>query len=397
MQAGITVAKDERNVIRARKKYQVELPNGNMVWFTGETISEAINNGLKKYAFAYFDGVQPASSLPTFKRYAEKWFPLYHVPKVKPNTANNTRIILQRHIYPALGGMRLDEITPDEIQAFFNTKMHMCRSTMQKMKIVIHQVFQSAIEDGYVQRNPASSSRLTISKRATGRTALPLTDVEDIVRQLPTLNETDRLFLLLPIYTGMRRSEMLGLRWSDVDFRLKQIRVQRGVTFAGNQPVIGPPKSKAGYRFIPLLPELDAALRAYEHEGEYIIGGDRPITEQSYQRTWERINRTINLHGATPMFSGIHLQRLLHPTLMSRPFRPLWGTRILRQLWTGIHTRRKKESERQENFSRVSSNQAIPDMNPDTMKSPQNVQSIGFAGNFFLRFLTFFLTKCTEK
>ena len=283
----------------ARKKYQVELPNGNMVWFTGETISEAINNGLKKYGAAYFDGVQPASSLPTFKRYAEKWFPLYHVPKVKPNTANNTRIILQRHIYPALGGMRLDEITPDEIQAFFNTKMHMCRSTMQKMKIVIHQVFQSAIEDGYVQRNPASSSRLTISKRVTGRTALPLTDVEDIVRQLPILNETDRLFLLLPIYTGMRRSEMLGLRWSDVDFRLKQIRVQRGVTFAGNQPVIGSPKSKAGYRSIPLLPELDAALRAYEHEGEYIIGGDRPITEQAYQRTWERINRTINLHGAT--------------------------------------------------------------------------------------------------
>ena len=119
------------------------------------------------------------------------------------------------------------------------------------------------------------------------------------LRQLPTLNETDRLFLLLPIYTGMRRSEMLGLRWTDVDFRLKQIRVQRGVTFAGNQPVIGPPKSKAGYRFIPLLPELDAALRAYEHEGEYIIGGDRPITEQAYQRTWERINRTINLHGAT--------------------------------------------------------------------------------------------------
>lgn len=195
--------------------------------------------------------------------------------------------------------MRLDEITPDEIQAFFNTKMHMCRSTMQKMKIVIHQVFQSAIEDGYVQRNPASSSRLTISKRATGRTALPLTDVEDIVRQLPILNETDCLFLLLPIYTGMRRSEMLGLRWSDVDFRLKQIRVQRGVTFAGNQPVIGPPKSKAGYRFIPLLPELETYLTRLVPQGEYIIGGDRPITEQAYQRTWKRINRTINLHGAT--------------------------------------------------------------------------------------------------
>ena len=52
------LAKDERKVIMARKKYQVELPNGNLVWFTGETISEAINNGLKKYGSAYFDGAQ---------------------------------------------------------------------------------------------------------------------------------------------------------------------------------------------------------------------------------------------------------------------------------------------------------------------------------------------------
>ena len=54
-----------------------------------------------------------------------------------------------------------------------------------------------------------------------------------------------------------------------------------------------------GYRFIPLLPELEAYLAKLVPQGEYIIGGDRPITEQAYQRTWERINRTINLHGAT--------------------------------------------------------------------------------------------------
>ena len=283
----------------ARKRFQVDLPDGRSVWFTGDTISEAVSNGMKKYASAFVSDTPKASTLPTFARYAEKWFPLYHVPKVKPNTANNTRIILHRHIYPALGQMHLDEITPDEIQAFFNTKMHLCRSTMQKMKIVLHQIFQSAIEDGYVQRNPAASTRLTISKRVTKRAALPLKDVEDIVRQLPLLSESDQLFILLPIYTGVRRSEMLGLRWSDVDFRLKEIHVQRGVTYAGNQPVIGPPKSKAGYRFIPLLPELEAYLTKLVPRGEYIIGGDRPITEQAYQRTWERINRTINLHGAT--------------------------------------------------------------------------------------------------
>ena len=42
-------------------------------------------------------------------------------------------------------------------------------------------------------------------------------------------------------------------------------------------------------------------------------------------------------------------------------------------------------------------NRVIPDVNPDTMKSPQSLENIGFAGKFFLRFLKFFLTKCTEK
>ena len=198
----------KEGIIMARKRFQVELPDGRNVWFTGETISEAISNGMKKYADAYGSTTPQSSTLPTFKQYAEKWFPLYHVPKVKPNTANNTRIILRRHIYPMLGHLHLDEITPDEIQAFFNTKMHLCRSTMQKMKIVLHQVFQSAIGDGYVQRNPAASSRLTIGKRVTIRKALSLTSVDDIVQQLPKLDEADRLFILLPMYTGMRRSEM---------------------------------------------------------------------------------------------------------------------------------------------------------------------------------------------
>jgi hypothetical protein len=92
-------------------------------------------------------------------------------------------------------------------------------------------------------------------------------------------------------------------------------------------------------------------------------------------------------------FSGIHLQRLLHPTLISKLFSLLWGTRILRQLWTGILTLRKKESEPQENFSRVNSNQVISDMNPDTMKSPQNVENTGFAGNFFSSFSDIFPDK----
>lgn len=288
---------DRRNKM-ARKKFQVDLPDGRSVWFTGDTVSDAIKNGMKRYGNAYCAPCDHHSSTPFFKAYAERWFTLYHVPKVKVNTANNTRIILHRHLYPVFGHQQLDEITADDIQTFFNTKAQLCRSTVQKMKIVLHQVFQSAIEDDILLKNPAESSRLTISKKVVERKALTIAEVADIIRQLPFLTESDRAFVMLPLYTGMRRSEVLGVKWSDVNFEQKYISVTRGITFTGNKPVIGPPKSAAGYRMVPLLPELENFLRHMKQTGTYIIGGNL-ITETVYKRTWERISRTIDLHGAT--------------------------------------------------------------------------------------------------
>ena len=74
-----------------------------------------------------------------------------------------------------------------------------------------------------------------------------------------------------------------------------------------------------------MLPELDAALRSYEREGEYIIGGNRPITEQAYQRTWERINRTINLHGATAHVFRHTFATIAAPYLDIKPLQTIMG------------------------------------------------------------------------
>jgi len=63
---------------------------------------------------------------------------------------------------------------------------------------------------------------------------------------------------------------------------------------------IGPPKSKAGVRLIPLEPQLEDILTALPHAGKYILGNSEfPITEMTCKRGWERICRTINMHGAT--------------------------------------------------------------------------------------------------
>ena len=220
----------------AKHRFHVNLPNGEKVWLTGDTISEAFCSGLEKYAAPAPPPKKKAC--PTLRAYGEKWFRLYHQPKVKQNTANNTRILLEKHIFPALGKKRLEDVTFDDIQALYNSKAMLSRSTNQKLQITLGAIFRNALEDGLIEKNIMLSGRYVMSKRRSVRECLTQGEAEDILRQVERLNEDDRPFIMLPLLTGMRRGECLGLMWRDIDFTKRIITVNRAITFAGNQPVV---------------------------------------------------------------------------------------------------------------------------------------------------------------
>ena len=120
-----------------------------------------------------------------------------------------------------------------------------------------------------------------------------------ILREACKLKTSDRRFLTLLMFTGMRRGEALGLRWEDIDTEHNLIHIRRSVTHAGgNQPLIGNTKTEKGMRDLPLDPYLLEVLQPIETEG-FIIGGAKPITMTMYNSTWKRINKSIDLYGAT--------------------------------------------------------------------------------------------------
>lgn len=246
----------------------------------------------------------PASRHPRDRRlfadYAWEWFESYKVPKLRPGTEMNYRLIIRKHLVPFFGQMRLDEINTVDVQRFYNQQAHKANSSVRCMGIILHGIFDSAIEDGLCVIDPTRSKRLTYSKTKTVREALSIEDAQDIICNLSKLELKDRLLVALLIFTGIRRGEALGLQWEDIDFERKLINIRRSVRFVGNKGYIGPTKSKAGVRLIPLEPQLEDILTALPRVGKYILGnGDLPITEMTYKRGWERICRTINMHGAT--------------------------------------------------------------------------------------------------
>ena len=124
---------------------------------------------------------------PYFKQYAEQWWTLYKLPKLRHTTRTTYRNLLDNHIIPYFGKMRLEEIGTNTIQTFYNENGGKAKSTVRQMSILLHQIFDMAVEDGHMRMNPTESKRLALPSRKSSREALEAADVKDILKNLDNI------------------------------------------------------------------------------------------------------------------------------------------------------------------------------------------------------------------
>lgn len=303
-----------------RLKQRIKI-NGEIKWVTGYSHQELLENAVKMLNSSTESAkntVPSADSL--FAPYSKNWLKLYKENSLKHTTLREYTTLLNKHILPVFGERDIRDITTDDIQRFMNDKADMSRKSIHEMVMVLGMVLESAVEDGIIIRNPSRSKRLkNPSKKKTVRNALEREQIADILANLHRLtDERDILLLTLLIYTGMRRDEVLGLKWENIDFKHNLIRVVRGVTFKRNLPHIDTPKTEAAIRSIPMPTALLEHLHPKEGHLFVIGGGEQPITEQTMKRMWERIKKTINVYEATP-----HVFRHTYMTFADREKVPL--------------------------------------------------------------------------
>jgi integrase len=234
-------------------------------------------------------GLDPTTPSKLVADYAREW--LATKADRRPSTQAILRHRVEHHIAPSeLGALPLDRVTRTDVKEFLDTRTTLAARARQQLRATLKSIFQMAVEDGLVPRNPAAQV-----KTPPPPTKRPATWTRDERDRFLTHIDGDPLHPLLVtmVRTGLRRGEACGLRWCDIDLDAADpyLWVEQQVTLgpAGTFEV-GDPKTKDSRRTVMLDPATVAVLR--QHKSDSLVnrmalglGRPHPMTSPSHPRT----------------------------------------------------------------------------------------------------------------
>lgn len=271
------------------------LINGQIRWVTGSSEQEYADNLIRILAP---EALETPGEKHLFEDYAKNWYEVFSKPNVSKTTAITYDRQLHLYIYPVLQGKYLEDITVADIQKVFNAmdseEKKLTTASKAKTKMVLNMIFQQAVEENIIGRNPLTSKTLRI-KGNPSQTTKPYTveQMRYIVSQLPSIrNYKDRMFLSLLALHPLRLEEVLGLRWRDIDLEKDLIHISSTVTHPDrNQGLFREmTKTDSSRRTIALVPQLKAFMVPGEAD-EFLVGDDKI---QSYQLVKDMCKRIRN-------------------------------------------------------------------------------------------------------
>jgi integrase len=211
-------------------------------------------------------GEHHVDSRTTFAMYAVDWLDTYQGRTgrgIRTPTRDSYRRHIQRHALPFFGTMRLTEIGPAVVKRYAQhvAEKGVGYNSVRLAVAPVRAMLATAVEDGLLRSNPARGVRIPRpagheTDAAEAEEAAKALTEEELRRFLAAVPDEWRLFFEVLAATGLRISEMLALRWSDIDLGQHRLHVRRR-SYDGR---IAPPKSRYGRRSIPLSPRLAKAL-----------------------------------------------------------------------------------------------------------------------------------------
>ena len=260
----------------AKQRVEITLPNGDKKWFRADNMSDLVSKVIQQYGSLYDIADQipyQNNGIPLIKNYAHDRYENEFVLKVGGHHAQNTMYALKKRIYPNLGDYHLDEINLKIANQFFFGLKDESKTNVKTVLNALRQIFDAAMDDEYVDENIFRSPRLVVKYRAPRtRDAIEVDIVKEAIKNSETRPWKDQATILIPLYTGLRMGELFALKWEDVDLEHDIIHVRHTLSVDRDGNTIEKdPKSTAGIRDIPIVPNLKQFLLLAPSHNVYVL------------------------------------------------------------------------------------------------------------------------------
>jgi integrase len=197
---------------------------------------------------------------------------------VRHDTAETYRGILKNWICPAWGIRTLESVKTMAIEGWLKS-IPRSRVTRAHIRNMMHMLFNCAIRWEMIDRNPVD-----LVRQSSKRTKLPrVLTAEEFKKLLQELAEPYRTMVLVAGCLGLRVSEILGLRWGDIDWENLAVSVQRSVV--GGK--VYDTKTEASSKPLPIDPELGEALLLFRRQAVYVTPADYVFAGDSGKPRWQ--------------------------------------------------------------------------------------------------------------
>ena len=273
----------------------------------------------------------------TLADYLKQWLKDYCWANLAPRTAEGYESIVHCHLIPSLGQIPLTQLKPEHLQHVYSDKLaaELSHRTVRYIHVTLHKALQDAVRLGIIVRNPADAVKPPKVQRQEIRT-MSESDIHIFLEFAKSTSYYALFFMAL--FTGMRRSELLALRWSDVDLILCQLSVTRALhQLQDGSRIFRQPKTAKGRRLISLSPSTTTLLREHREQQEEMrqaLGSTlteddlifchvdgKPLLPNSVSHAWTKLARRtglkgIRLHDARHTHASLMLKQGIHPKIV---------------------------------------------------------------------------------
>ncbi len=305
-------------------------------WFTVKGSKKNAEKRLSELLHQQDTGALMQPGKTTIADYLNRWLSDYAKPNLSPRTVEGYEHILHHYFTPALGNVLLSQLKPEHLQQYYSKMLSngLSAQTVRHHHTVLHKALQTAIEWMLLIRNIADA----VTPPRAQSPEMQVWNESEISQFLEAAKPTQYYALFYTaLFTGMRRSELLALRWQDIDFILGQIYVNRSLhVLKGSRVIIKPPKTAKGRRTIALPPSAFLVLNEYREakESESLLLGQpisdndlvfstlgKPLLPNTVTHAWIKlVSRTglkkIRFHDARHSHASLMLKQGIHPKIV---------------------------------------------------------------------------------